>query len=126
MKNFRISKQLIFVVAASFFLIASSVLAQSAITDIGGYKLIVPLPGVPGATSPTNLAEFVLYIYRWLMGFVALAAAVMLVYSGIEYFFAAGNPGRANKAKDQIMRALLGFMVVLGSYLILNTINPSL
>ncbi|MDO8558645.1 MAG: pilin [bacterium] len=96
------------------------------ITDIGGYKLIVPLPGIDGESAPGNLAELVRYIYLWLMGIVALAAAIMLLYSGVRYVLASGSPGGEQDAKDQISHALLGFLVVLGSYLILNTINPDL
>jgi hypothetical protein len=101
-------------------------LAQQTITEIGGYKLNVPLPGVPGAANPTTLAELTRYIYLWAMGVVALAAMIMLGVAGFKYFLAAGNPSRAEDAKDQATHALLGLIVVVGSYLILNTINPSL
>src|SRR3989338_667270 len=108
-----------------FFLLAGVVYAQQTITKIGGYNLIVPLPGV-GEPAPTTLAEYVRLIYLWFMRVVALAAGIMLVVGGVKYVLSGGNPGRAQDARETISRALLGLVVVLASYLILNTINPSL
>ena len=116
--------------AIFFFLVLFSALAgiahaQQTITNIGGYNLIVPLPGV-GESAPTTLAEYVRFIYIWFMRVVALAAGVMFVAGGGRYVLSGGSPGRAQEARETISRALLGLVVVLASYLILNTINPSL
>lgn len=103
--------------------------AQQTISDIGGYKLIVPLPvplpGLQGA-APETLAEYVRFLYLWFIGVVALAAGIMVTVGGVRYLLATGNPGKEQDAKDQISHALLGLIVALGSYLILRTINPSL
>ncbi len=87
---------------------------------------MVPLPAIPGEQTPQTIAELVRYIYMLSAGVVALAACVMLLYAGFKYFSSAGNPSRAADARDQIQHALLGLMIVAGSYLILNTINPKL
>lgn len=109
---------------ALFLLLAIAAHAQGSITDIGGYKLIVPLPAF--GEAPKTLAELVKYLYLWAMRFVGIAAVIMVAVGGVRYVLAGGNPGKEGDAKDQITHALLGILVVLGSYLILSTINPSL
>ncbi|MDP3963035.1 MAG: hypothetical protein Q8Q39_00910 [bacterium] len=100
--------------------------AQDTITEIKGYQLLVPLPNFAGEEAPDTLAELVRFIYRWMTRIVAIAAFIMLVVGGMQYVFSGGNQSKASDAKDQIVHALLGLAVVLASYLILNTINPSL
>ena len=50
----------------------------------------------------------------------------MIVVGGFEYITAGGNESTVGRAKTRITQALLGILLILGSYLILNTINPDL
>jgi len=50
----------------------------------------------------------------------------VLIYGGIRYLTSVGSPSAIADAKDQIFSAFLGLIILLFSYLILNTLNPQL
>ncbi|MCX6702413.1 MAG: pilin [Candidatus Wolfebacteria bacterium] len=49
-------------------------------------------------------------------------AAVMVVIGGFMIMFSAGNPGRAAKGKEVITAAIIGIVIALISWLVLDTI----
>ena len=53
-------------------------------------------------------------------------AVGVIVWAGLRYTLAAGNPSTQSDAKDQILQAILGLILLFGAYLILYTINPNL
>jgi len=73
--------------------------------------------GAPGFIA--NLYSFSLLI----SGALAFAA---IVYGGIKYVFAAGNPSGQGEGKEWVKGALLGLLLLGGAYLILRTINPNI
>jgi len=85
--------------------------------EIGGFK--------PEATQ-TNIAEYVRYIYYFFVTIAGFFALGGLFYGGFRYMTSVGNPEALKDAKDQIFAALLGLLILLSSWLILNSINPQL
>jgi hypothetical protein len=49
-----------------------------------------------------------------------------MMIGAIMYVASAGNPSRMGDAKDRIMSAILGIIILLASFLILRTISPDL
>lgn len=49
---------------------------------------------------------------QWTIGVAGVAAAVFLVYGGISYATSTGDPGKVKKAKDMILYALIGLVIV--------------
>ena len=92
--------------------------------------LEIEYPQIPGAEAPetitTTLSEYVKYIFNFSLVMLGLVAFGVLVWAGIRYLTSAGSPGIKKDAKNQILAALLGIAILLGSYLILTTINPDL
>ena len=87
-------------------------------------------PNLPGslATTPSGASPgaFIKNFYQYALfisGFLAFAA---IVYGGIRYTLARGNPSQETEAKAWIWSALLGLLLLAGAYLILFTINPNL
>lgn len=62
--------------------------------------------------------------------FALLASGVLafgaIVYGGIKYTFAAGNPSGQSEGKEWVKSALLGLLLLGAAGLILRTINPEL
>ncbi len=91
--------------------------------------LEVTYPTIPGVTAPgpgITIPDYVKYIFHfiiWISGFVALG---VLIYAGFQYFTSTGDPTKMQDSKDRIFSALLGLVILFGSYLILTTINPQL
>ena len=77
-------------------------------------------------TLDMPLNEIVAWFYYFIIGVAGLAAFVMLVTGGVKYLTSAGSPSAISDAKDQIKSALLGLLIILMSWLILQVINPDL
>jgi len=98
------------------------------------FALEITYPHVPGAVPPQEfintappediLALYVKYLvnlFIWIAGILALAG---LIYGGILYLISTGKPDRMVSAKNQISAAFFGLLILLSSYLVLNTISP--
>ena len=88
-------------------------------------------PGAPNinagaANTDQSISALVAWFYVFIVGISGLAAFVMIIWGGVEYMTSAGNPTRTSEAKDKIQKALLGLLLILASYLILQVINPEL
>ncbi|MBZ9578153.1 hypothetical protein KJA13_03990 [Patescibacteria group bacterium] len=84
------------------------------------------VPGGPGLTSKSTIPDYVKYIFNfaiWASGFLALG---VLIYGGFQYLTSTGNVEKVRDAKERIASALLGLLILFGSYLILVSINPQL
>jgi hypothetical protein len=98
------------------------------------YTLLEPLPCIPGEgvtctagkqVEQVDFKEYVQYMFNLLIAMAAVSAVFMIVYGGFQYMtsdaFNTKNEGLA-KAKN----AILGLLLVLCSFLILQTIDPRL
>lgn len=86
------------------------------------YKLIVPFPG---ATEITGPADYIQKIYTFALGFGTLLAMGMIIFGAVEYTLSEAVTKKED-AKDRIMGAIWGLVLLLAATLILNTINPQL
>lgn len=90
-------------------------------------NLVYPqFPGAPDLNKNQNLASIVAWLYVFIVGISGLAAFVMIVWGGVQWMSSQGNPASTGDAKDKIQKALLGLLLVLVSFLILQVINPEL
>lgn len=55
--------------------------------------------------------------------FIILVLFIMFVVGAFSYLTSFGNPEKVKKAQQTLMYAFLGFMLFIGSYLILNVID---
>ncbi len=91
---------------------------------------IVISPAIPGmttaVTSNTSSGAFVSGFYNFALMIGGVLAFGAIVYGGILYAASAGNPSKQSEGKEWVKSALLGLLLLAGSYLILYTINPNL
>lgn len=73
-----------------------------------------------------DLTQIVAWFYYFIVGISGLAAFIMLVWGGFRWLTSAGNPTAISDARDQITKALLGLLLILTSWIILQVINPEL
>ena len=71
-------------------------------------------------------AQFVRYIFVLGLGLGGILAFAMIVFAGLEWSLSGANPSLQQDAKDRIFNAVFGLLLLLGSFVILNTINPDL
>jgi hypothetical protein len=81
----------------------------------------------PEATFENEtIAEYIVRTYSFAVGAAGIVAVAVIVFGAIYYMVSSGSPDKQNDAKSYITSALWGVALLLGSYLILNTINPQL
>ena len=85
-----------------------------------------PEIGTKTITKTTSLPEYINYIFSLAIIVGVIVAVGVLIYGGFLYLTSAGKPEQLNDAKSRIFNGFLGLVILLGSYLILNTVNPQL
>ncbi len=88
----------------------------------------VDYPDLPGIDTPdtTDAGTYLRYLYVLGIFLAGLISFVLLIKAGMRYLTSAGNPSKIQDAREQITASLLALLIIFGSYLILNTINPEL
>ncbi len=113
----------------SFFLFFSSALAANK--TVNSRPLEINYPQVPGTgftpkTVSTSLPNYVKYIFDFSIFIIGIIILGAIIYSGAEYFSSVGDPGKLKKAKNGLISAFIGAIILLSSVLLFNTINPAL
>ena len=73
-----------------------------------------------------NLNTVVAWLYYFIVGIAGLAAFVMIVWGGIQWLTSGAIPSQASEARDKLRAAILGLLLILASFLIIQVINPQL
>ena len=107
-------------------IIATIIISFPAIA--GALEVGFPGVGTEGYTPGDSAgpAEWIRYIYLLSMGLVGLALIYTFARAGIEWVTSGENQGRVGSAKKRIQGGIIGLLILLGSYLFLQTINPQL
>lgn len=120
------------VIAAAVFAFTGAASAYD-----GTPKLAIPIPtikftdlGGPSAEGGIYhlpwIAEYIAGLYRYSLNLGGVIATVMIVIGGFQYLTAGGDAGRVKAGKQRITDAVIGLLLLVGSYVILNTVNPDL
>lgn len=99
------------------------------LTPVITVALEVDFPSV-GGQKPTDSfgpAQWINYIFLFGLAVVGLAIIYTLVRAGFSWMTAGGgNEGAVKEARDRIKGAVIGLVILLGSVIFLNLINPDL
>ncbi len=110
------------------------VLAFSVCTTIyaatAPYTVLAPLPGTTieqncTANCTTDLQTYLPGVFWWSIGLAAAMAFVMITYGGLVYMTSDAIYGKEDGRK-YIENALWGLLLVIGAWVILNTLNPQI
>jgi len=98
--------------------------------NVHAAPLEVKLPDIPGIQAPNNtdvpISHFFKYFYNLSIIIAGLLATTMIIWGGIKYILSRENPTKLKDARDQIGMAFLGLILIFGSWMLVNTINPDL
>lgn len=127
----------LFLVIAVLFVSLCFVEAQHAFAQEKYYApaLNVPIPGLDFTEYPIEksgsvisipfLSVYILTVYRYLLSIVVIAATVMFIYGAFLYLI--GTAITSIQSGKQIMKdSIVGMLLILASYTILNVVNPDL
>ncbi|HTY39479.1 MAG TPA: hypothetical protein VMC43_00070 [Candidatus Paceibacterota bacterium] len=100
----------------------------------GAIVLVAPLIALAAPSSVTvGLAQvaadpgtIITQIFNFALALAGLLAFLMIVWGGVKYAANPGNSGAQSDAKDRILQAILGLLLLFGSVLVLNTVNPQI
>jgi hypothetical protein len=109
---------------------------QVSFSAADGYQ---PLSAIPGLTdtnvtfdsggtnssSGSGLSNYIGGLYKWGVALTSGLAVLVIMWGGVGYMTSAGGSG-IEEAKGRISAALMGLLLALGSYIILQTINKDL
>ena len=73
--------------------------------------------------TASNPSIVIVNILQWFLIFVAAIAVIYLVYGGVMYITAGGNPDQATKARTAIINAVIGIVIVLAAYVIVTWVG---
>jgi hypothetical protein len=92
------------------------------------YELLAPIPLTnPGGAADTKAttSTYLPGLFRLIIALATAVAVVRLIYGGIKYL-STDSFNETNQAKEIIEETLWGLLLVMSSWLIINTINPDL
>jgi len=118
------------------YIIVTAILISAlgaSVVSAASISVDIPNIGCPiGGTCPTaaeaagGISLNIIRIYQFAVAIAGILAVGMIVAGSVYYSASAGSPDRQSEGKDMITSAVWGIVLLFGSYLILNTINPRL
>lgn len=102
-------------------LLASSALAGTAFTVDGGAGA-----AKPAGSGPTDLAAVFGTIANVLIFLVGAISVIVIIYGGFLYVTSTGDSKRVEAAKSTILYAVIGIIVAVLAYAIVNFVIGSL
>lgn len=80
----------------------------------------------PADVQNTSLESYIQTIINVLLGLIGVVAVIMLIYGGFRYVLSAGNEKATSAAKDTILFAIIGIVVAVLAFAIVNFVIGSL
>jgi len=112
---------LIFLVLILTFLSFSELKADNIILNLD-----YPEFGGINLEEDQDLNQMIAWGYYFIVGVSGFSAFFMLVWGGFDWISSGLNPNKMEEAKDKINSAVIGLIIILSAYLILQVINPDL
>lgn len=102
---------------------ASAQVIDNAPKDEGGVDLGAP---IGGATTPSSFADYTNRIYQFAVVIGISLAVLMIIFAGYKYMSSSGDPQSMAEAKEILIGAIVGLILILLTRLILASIDPCL
>lgn len=73
-----------------------------------------------------SFRDLLLTFLNFFLGFLGIVAVIMVIYGGVLYVTAAGNQENIDKGKKIIMYAVIGIVIILLAFALVNTLLSGL
>ena len=100
-------------------------LVFSPLILLADYTPLAPLPDLAPGVDNGSFTYFIQNSFYLLIGVAGVLAVIMIMLGGIQYMSTDAIGGK-EEGKEKITKALLGLLLAIGAWLILNTINPNI
>ncbi len=108
---------------------AGHVIATDTITDHSfskDYQLLAPIGDLTTVKNGTSFGDYLNTIFKIAIGLCGALAVVMIIINAITIIGTSESVFGRSEAKSRMTSAIIGLLIALGSYALLNTINPNL
>ncbi|MCK5510714.1 hypothetical protein KAI65_04205 [Candidatus Parcubacteria bacterium] len=72
------------------------------------------------AAEDSDVRDMAVTVVRYLITFLGIIAVVIILYGGFVWMTAAGNDDRVSKAKSIIVAGIIGLIVIMAAFAIVN------
>lgn len=126
--NGKIKISLFIITAIIFFSLFSFLTAVKAVEVDIKFQPEVPLGDETEIMDigPTSIGTYIKKVYNYGVALGSTLAIIVIMVGGVIWLTSGGSPERVTNAKTYIGGAIAGLVLLLGSYLLLQTINPQL
>lgn len=76
--------------------------------------------------TDTALNTSVLNIINAVIGVLGIVAVIVIIIGGVQYMTSSGDAGKVKKAKDTILYGIIGLVVVILAFAIVNFVIANL
>lgn len=76
--------------------------------------------GLKGSSNQNDLMAQANAIINVVIGVIGFVAVAFIIFGGVQYTTSAGDPGKVKKAKDTILYGIIGLVVSMLAYAIVN------
>lgn len=90
-----------------------------------GAKILL-VEGQGSESYATGIGKYIASAYTFVVGAIGFLAVIMGIVAGFSWLTAAGNPEKISAAQSMLLNAVVGVVLALLSYTILQIINPRL
>lgn len=132
-KHPSIIKRVVLASALALFLFAPLLVSATPIVNTDPVPLnfappCLNVPGMPDCASPvttaTTFQDYLVRLYQFAVGISGIVAVGMIVWGSIYISAFTESIDKKSEGREMITSAIIGIMLLLGSYLLLRTINP--
>lgn len=98
--------------------------SASIVEQIGCDVTTVSDTGAITVNRACQINDFInlfIYLSKWGMSILAMLATLMLVYGGFQFVTAGGRPSKVDEGKRVILGTIVGTIISLTGYIIINT-----
>jgi len=81
------------------------------------------LNGLNCSSSTSTLSGLIVYVINILLGIAGVLAVLFFIIGGFFYITASGNEETAEKGKSIVINAIIGLVIIILSYVIVNVIS---
>jgi hypothetical protein len=78
---------------------------------------------VPSSAGNITIAQLLTKVITWVLTFAAAVAVLFLIFGGLQYVTSAGNDKRVAAAKNTILYAVVGLIVIALSFVIVTFVS---
>lgn len=124
-----------FFIIVTFFVVALTAVNTPILVHAVAQTTYTPSTGIPGSEfdagknvtiNGSSIAKFVAALYKFGWPLVGVMAVIVIITAGFIRIVAGGDSSRVEMSGEMLWAGITGLGIVLGAWVLLNTINPDL